>query len=84
MCLQWSLSKADTIGTNKIDCREGVLLVRAALCGLYRTARNFGGQNFGECPRFCVWRLIFWRPAPGSRIAVIEKQILATNILADA
>ena len=55
-------------------------------CGhvAYRTARNFGGQNFGECPRFCVWRLIFWRPAPGSRIAVIEKQILATNILADA
>ena len=41
-------------------------------------------KNFGECPRFCVWRLIFWRPAPGSRIAVIEKQILATNILADA
>ena len=36
----------------------------------YRIARNFGGQNFGECPRFCVWRLIFWRPTPGLRIAV--------------
>ena len=45
----------------------------------YRIARNFGGQNFGKCPRFCVWRLIFRRPAPGSRIAVIEKQILAPD-----
>ena len=51
---------------------EGVWITGVAL--YYRIARNLGGQNFGECARFCFWRLIFWRPAPGSRIAVIEKQ----------
>ena len=48
MLIRWSLSKADTIGTNKIvHYREGVLWsgVYYTLCGLY--------LGFSKCP---LWR----------------------------
>ena len=50
----------------------------------YRIARNFGGQTFGECPRFCIWRLIFWRPTPGSRIAVRVWRLIFWRMLDDS
>ena len=46
LCIQWNLSKADTIGTNKkiVRYREGVLWsgVYYTLCGLY--------LGFSRCP----------------------------------